>query len=290
MVAEINYTLLVVASGTAFLGINSGVIGSYAVLRGQSLLGDAISHAALPGICLAFLLTGSSEASVLLIGAFLAGGLGTAFISIVTETTRVKYDSALGLVLSVFFGWGLVLLTLIQKRPNADQAGLDNFLFGQASTLLRSDVLVISAISIISLSVVVVFWKEFKLFCFDSKFAAIQGFSVEFLDLLLTILLVVAIVIGLQAVGVILMSSLLIAPGAAARQWTNKLSVMFILSGFIGSFAGVGGTLISASVEKLPTGPVIVILLSVIVVSSFIFAPDRGLLSRCKSRKEVGGD
>jgi manganese/zinc/iron transport system permease protein len=183
-------------------------------------------------------------------------------------------------VLSVFFGFGLVLLTFIQKIPDSAQAGLDKFLFGQAATLIERDVVVMASIGGVALLVTGLFWKEFKLLSFDPDFAKGQGFPVGFLDILLTTLLVVAIVIGLQTVGVVLMSALVVAPGASARQWTDNLGKMVVLSSFFGMLAGVSGSLLSSTVSKLPTGPIIVVCLTVIVVVSLLLAPNRGLVWR----------
>lgn len=273
-----DYTLRTVALGAAILGTVSGMLGSFAVLRKQSLLGDAISHAALPGIVLAFLLTRQREPVVLMLGALIAGWIATLFMLAITRTTHIKNDTALGLVLAVFFGLGLMLLTFTQRLPDATQAGLDKFLFGQAATLLQRDVVTMGVIGSIALGLLVVFWKEFKLITFDPEFAASLGFPVRMLDVLLTTLLVIAIVIGLQTVGVVLMSAMIVAPAAAARQWTDKLSLMVLLGGLLGALAGVVGTLISSSAERLPTGPVIVLCVSVIVLFSMLFATNRGLL------------
>lgn len=273
-----DYTLRTVALGSSILGIVSGALGAFAVLRKQSLLGDAISHAALPGIVIAFLITRSREPIVLMFGALMTGWLAMLFMANITRTTRIKDDSALGLGLSVFFGFGLMLLTFTQKLPDATQAGLDKFLFGQAATLLQRDVVTMSIISAVALGALALFWKEFKLITFDPEYAASLGYPVRFLDLGLTTLLVIAIVVGLQTVGVVLMSAMIVAPASAARQWTDKLSHMVILGGFFGAIAGVSGTLISGSMEKLPTGPVIVLCISLIVVFSMLFAPNRGLV------------
>ena len=273
-----DYTLRTVALGAAILGIVSGMLGSFAVLRKQSLLGDAISHAALPGIVLSFLITRTREPAILMLGALIAGWVATLFMLNITRTTRIKDDSALGLVLSVFFGLGLMLLTFTQRLPDATQAGLDKFLFGQAATLLQRDVITMAVIGMLALGLLVTFWKEFKLITFDPEYSASLGFPVRLLDVLLTTLLVVAIVIGLQTVGVVLMSAMIVAPAAAARQWTDKLSLMVILGGLFGALAGVSGTLISSATEKLPTGPVIVLCISVIVLLSMLFATNRGLL------------
>lgn len=273
-----DYTLRTVALGAAALGATSGALGSYAVLRKQSLLGDAISHAALPGIALAFLLTGSKAPLVLVLGAAAAGWIGTLLVMRIVNATRVKEDSALGIVLSVFFGFGLVLLTFIQKQPDASQAGLDRFLFGQAATLLRRDVIMIASLGGIALAIAAMFWKEFKLLSFDPDFAASLGFPVRWLDVLLTSVLVLSIVIGLQTVGVVLMSAMVVAPAAAARQWTDRMGTMVVLAGGLGALAGVSGAVISSLGQNVPTGPTIVLCLTAIVLFSLALAPNRGLV------------
>ena len=273
-----DYTLRTVALGAAALGATSGALGSYAVLRKQSLLGDAISHAALPGIALAFLLTGSKAPLVLVLGAAVAGWIGTLLVMRVVGSTRIKEDSALGIVLSVFFGFGLVLLTFIQTRPDASQAGLDRFLFGQAATLLQRDVVMIASLGGIALGIAALFWKEFKLLSFDPDFGASLGFPVRWIDVLLTSVLVLSIVIGLQTVGVVLMSAMVVAPAAAARQWTDRMGTMVVLAGFFGALAGVSGAVISSLAEHVPTGPTIVLCLTALVLVSLALAPNRGLV------------
>ena len=269
---------MIVATGAALLGIVSGALGTYAVLRRQSLLGDAISHAALPGVAIAFLLTGSKAPLLLVLGAAIAGWLGTLLIMSIVRLTRIKYDSALAVVLSTFFGFGLVLHTLIQRTGNANQAGLDTFLFGQAATILERDILTIGILGGIAIIIMLVFWKELKLLVFDEGFAASLGFSIRVLDILLTSLLVIAIVLGLQAVGAVLMSAMLVAPAVAARQWTDRLSVIMFLAACFGALAGVSGTIISSSAARIPTGPTIVLCATVVVGFSIIFASNRGLL------------
>lgn len=275
-----DYTLRTITLGTAILGGVTGMLGSFAVLRKQSLLGDAISHAALPGIALAFLITGSKDTNVLLIGALISGLIGTFWIRGITTKTHLKSDTALGLILSVFFGFGMLLLTFIQKQPNANQAGLDKYLFGQAATLVESDVWLMSIVTGICLIVLLLFWKEFKILLFDKDYAHTLGFNVKFIDILITTFIVLAIVLGLQTVGVVLMSAMLLAPAAAARQWTNSLGLMVFLAAILGASAGVFGTAISSTQNNLSTGPVIVLVASVFVLFSFIFSPKRGLLFR----------
>jgi manganese/zinc/iron transport system permease protein len=273
-----DYTLRTVALGAAVLGIVAGALGCFAVLRRQSLVGDAMSHAALPGIAVAYMLTESKDNLVLLIGAAIAGWLATLAVMSIVRTSRVKFDSALGLVLSVFFGFGLMLLTFIQRRPDASQAGLEKFLFGQAATLIEGDVETMAALGAIALGVMLLLWKEFKLLSFDQDFAATIGYPVRALDVLLTTLIVIAIVVGLQAVGVVLMSAMIVAPAAGARQWTNRLGVMVLLAALFGAAAGVTGATLSSTTERLPTGPTIVVCVSAIVLFSLLFAPNRGLV------------
>jgi manganese/zinc/iron transport system permease protein len=285
-----DYTLRTITLGTAVLGAICGMLGSFAVLRKQSLLGDAISHAALPGIAIAFLITGAKDSNVLLLGALISGLIGTFWIRGMTSKTHLKSDTALGLVLSLFFGFGMLLLTFIQKQPNANQAGLDKYLFGQAATLLEKDVAVMVLVTGISLFILLLFWKEFKILLFDADYATTLGFNTKFIDILITFFIVLAIVLGLQTVGVVLMSAMLLAPAAAARQWTNSLAVMVFLAAVFGASSGVIGTAISASQDNLSTGPVIVLVAGVFVLFSFIFSPGRGVLFRAIRFRKISYD
>lgn len=286
-----DYTLRTITLGTAILGAVCGMLGSFAVLRKQSLLGDAISHAALPGIAIAFLITGTKDSNVLLLGALVSGLIGTFWIRGIVSKTHLKSDTALGLILSLFFGFGMLLLTFIQKQPNANQAGLDKYLFGQAATLLERDVWLMVIVATACLTVLLFFWKEFKILLFDADYTKTLGFNTKFIDMLITTFIVLAIVLGLQTVGVVLMSAMLLAPAAAARQWTNSLAVMVFLAAVFGAFSGVFGTAISASQNNLSTGPVIVIVAGVFVLISFVFSPSRGLLFKqirfIKNRRDL---
>ncbi|NLB29990.1 MAG: metal ABC transporter permease, partial [Clostridiales bacterium] len=200
-----DYTFHIVALGSALFGTVSGVLGSFAVLRRQSLLGDGISHAALPGIVMAFLLTGSRNTEALLLGALITGLLSAFIMLGIVKYSRVKFDSALALVMSVFFGLGLVLLTYSQKAPDANRAGLSRFIYGQASAMLTRDVVIIAACGVGLLLTTLLLWKEFKLFAFDADFAKSLGFKTGRLNALLSLLIVLTIIIGLQTVGVVLM-------------------------------------------------------------------------------------
>lgn len=272
-----DYTLRNVALGSALLGIVGGVLGAFAMLRRQSLLGDVLAHAALPGICLAFMLTGSKLPLVLLVGGGLAGWLASLLVLAVLRNSRLPEDSALGVMLSSFFGFGIALLTFIQGSDNANQAGLDKFIFGQAATIVESDVWNFVLLGGVALLVVLLFYKEFKLISFDPSYAGSLGLPVSRLGVLLTSLTVLAVMVGLQTVGVVLMAAMLIAPAAAARQWTDKLDRMIWLSALFGVLAGAGGATISATRENLPTGPLVILVVSAILVVSLFFAPLRGL-------------
>jgi manganese/zinc/iron transport system permease protein len=278
-------TFRVVALGTAAIGIVAGILGTFAMLRRQSLLGDAVSHAALPGIVGAFMLTSSKSTIILILGAAVAGWTGALLVRGVIRSTRVKDDAALAVVLASFFGVGLVLLTFVQRWPEATQAGLNRFLFGQAATLLERDVWLIAGIGAVILLVVALLWKEFALLTFDPDLARTLGLPITRLDLLLTSLIVLAIVVGLQAVGVVLMSSALVAPAAAARQWTSSLGRMALLAGLFGGISGVAGAAVSAAASRVPTGPAIVVCASTLVIVSLLLAPHRGIVWRIARRR-----
>ncbi|MFW5782946.1 MAG: metal ABC transporter permease [Spirochaetota bacterium] len=267
------YTVRTVTAGGLLLGALSGAIGSFAVLRKQSLL----SHAALPGVGIAFLVAGR-QLGALLIGAAAASLLGVWFISAITRTTRLKQDSAMGIVLAGWFAIGIGILAFIQQRPDASQAGLDTFIFGQAASIVESDVRLLGAVSAGVLAILVLNWKEFKLVTFDPDFARANGYRVRLITAVLLGLIVVAIVLGLQLAGVVLMVGLLIAPGIAARQWTNRLEQMVVLAAIIGATAGGVGSIASALDTNLPTGPMIILAVSAFVIASLLLAPGRGVV------------
>lgn len=282
-----DYTFQIVALGSGMMGLSSGVLGSFAVLKKRGLMGDGISHSVLPGVVMAFILTGSKSSEVLLLGASISGVMATIIIMSIVKNSVIKFDSALAIVLSVFFGMGLVLLTYTQKLENSNQAGIKSFIYGQASTLLARDVYLICAFSALIIFSVIIFWKELKVFSFDEEFSFTIGFSGKWINLLLSLLMVISIVIGIQTVGVILMSSILIAPAVSARQWTDRLSVMVVLSGIFGMISGILGTYISSLESNLPTGPLIVIVATLISIFSLVFSPRRGIISKIRNRKSV---
>lgn len=281
-----SYTTQMVLLGTALLGLASGIAGTFAVLRKESLIGDGLSHAALPGVVIAFLLTGIKDIEVLILGAALSSITAAWLITITVENSKIKFDGALATILSAFFGLGMVLLTYVQSLNNAGQAGLSKFIFGQAATILARDVYITSAAALIIIVLTALFWKELKLISFDVEYAKTLQIPVTFTLILYRSLLIMTIIIGIQSVGAILISSLLIAPAVGARQWTNKLGTMCILAGLFGMISAIGGTIWSTSVPKLPTGPAIIVILSILVLLSLIFAPNRGMLWQFRKNRQ----
>lgn len=273
-----DFTVRTVALGAALIGAVAGVLGSFALLRQQSLLGDTLSHAALPGVALGFMVSGTRALEPILAGALLSGAAAALLVVLLTRATRVKSDAALGVSLSLFFAVGTILLTYLQRHAGAAQAGLDAFLFGQAAALVPRDLVVLAVVGGTSVALVVALWKELKLTTFDPDFARSLGRPVLAIEFLLTILIAIGVVIGLQLVGVILMVALVIAPAAAARQWARSLEAMVVLAALVGASSGVVGALVSASVRGLSTGPVIVLVVSAVVAASLLFAPGRGLV------------
>ncbi len=281
--------LRTVAPGAALLGIAAGVVGCFAVLRRQSLQGDVVSHAALPGVAIAFLV-GARSPLLLVLGGAVAGWVALMLVGVVGRRSRVPLDAALGGTLAVFFGLGLALMRQAQSVPGASANPLDRYLFGQAANLREADIWVIAGLSAVVLVVVALNWKELKLLAFDPDYAASIGLPVRGLDLLLTTLTVIAVVIGLKAVGVVLMTALLVAPAAAARQWTDRLGIMVLLAAAFGALSGAGGTFLAHHLGDrykagVPTGPTIVLIASAFVVVSLMFGSSRGLLWNAWRRK-----
>ncbi|MDM5233998.1 metal ABC transporter permease [Lysinibacillus pakistanensis] len=277
--------LLWVLSGTMLLGIAAGITGTFSFLQKQSLVGDAAAHAALPGIALAFLLTGQKELPILMLGAGITSALSVYCIQWIVSFSKLKADAAIGLVLTVFFGIGVVFLTVVNRSPLGNQSGLNNFIFGKAATMTKADLmwLFISATIIILVSLLL--YKEWKLLIFDPVYAKGIGLPIEALKATLTVLIVMTIVTGIQAVGVILMSALLIIPAASAKLWTKKLSSMLMLSAIIGGVSGITGTFISAMRTGLSTGPIIVLVAAAIFFLSYFISPS-GQISKYRRKMQ----
>ncbi len=279
----------VVLIGTLLLGLASGLIGVFALLRRRALVGDALSHAALPGICLAFMVLGYKSFGGLLLGALASGIIGVLTILLITQNRRIDQDTAIGIVLTSFFGLGICLSRIIQNHPDGTQAGLENFIYGKAASMLVSDAWFIAAICGLVVLTVLFLFKELALICFDPDYARTTGWPVLMLDIVLMASIVAVTMVGLQSVGVVLIISLLITPSAAARFWSNDLRVVLVLSAVIGAVSAVIGTAISALTPQLPTGPVIVITAALAFAVSATFAPRRGILSRYMVFKALQG-
>lgn len=274
--ANVQFALI----GSLLLGIGSAAVGCFAFLRKQSLVGDAVAHAVLPGICLAFMFTGTKNILALLVGAACTAWLALQTIDYLRRSTRLKEDTVIGLTLSVFFGVGILLLTTIQHSDNGNQAGLDKFLFGKAASLVADDIRLFAAIAFVVFIALWLFFKELTIISFDASFARAIGVPVKSVEFVLTILIVISVVAGIQAVGVVLMAAMLITPAATARYWTENLRLMMLLAILSSMIASCAGVMLSAFYPKIPTGPAIVLSAAFLFFLSVAFAPQRGLLAR----------
>ncbi len=264
--------------GTALLGGMSGVVGSFAVLRGRSLVGDMLAHAALPGVCLAFLVLGTKSLLGLSLGALASGLLAITAVTLIVHWTRTKEDAAIGIVLSTFSGAGVVLLSVIQKPGvGGSKAGLNTYLFGEPGNMLTGDLVLLAVVASVVLLSVGLLFKEFKIVCFDTEFARSQGWPTLRLDLVMMASLAVVTIVGLPIVGVILMTAMIILPAATARFWTNRLHVLVLMAGAFGVAAGLFGTKFG---RGLPTGAAIVLTAASFFLLSLLFAPQRGIVAR----------
>lgn len=273
------YPLIMSATATGIMGGIAGALGTYAVLRQQSLLGDAMSHAALPGIALAFMLTGTNSTTTLLVGGAVSSLIGAYLATHIPHITPLKKEAALGIILSTFFGCGLVLITYLQNSAAGHQSVINKFLFGNAATLLQQDLWMIFGLAVITVITISVCYKEFKAITFDKQFARMIGIKTTIVESILTTLLICTLILGLQMIGVILMSSMLIAPAAAARQWCISLKTMMLTATIIGATSSILGAIISSCFDKIPTGPAIVVIVCSIVFVSLIIAPSRSTAS-----------
>ncbi|MCC6949809.1 MAG: metal ABC transporter permease [Phycisphaerales bacterium] len=285
--------------GTTLLGVASGVVGVFAVLRKRSLVADAVAHASLPGVCVAYLVIGDRSFAGFMLGAIAMGLLAGGFIAFVRAATRTKEDAAIGLAVGGFFGLGIALSRIIQSTPGGTKAGLDGFIFGKAASMVSTDAMLIGVVAAVVLLGCGLMFKEFRMVCFDREFASGQGWPTLRIDLLLMGLVCVCTVAGLPAVGVVLMVSLIVIPAAAARFWTERLTPMVLIAGVIGGMCGLLGTALSATLPApegglsrgWPTGPVITLVGTAIFVFSLLLAPERGVvavaLRRWKLRRRI---
>lgn len=274
------YSFIVVAIGTMLLAMATGIVGTISILKGQSLIGDAVGHASLPGIILAFMISGRKSSLILMIGAIVAGIVAFILIQIISEGSKIEADTAMAVILSAMFGMGMVLKSYIQgnqKIQGASQSGLASYIFGQAAYILREDVYIILAVSVISLALFIVFYKEIKVYVFDMVYAYTIGINSRLTSLLIMIITMILIAAGLKAVGAILISSMLITPAVTGLQWSKSYEKVLVIAAVTGALSAFLGTFISSAVKGFSTGPSIILIMSVIALFSVLFAP-RGIV------------
>lgn len=287
------YTAAVVSAGCTLLGVAGGIIGCFALLRRRSLMGDALAHATLPGIAGAFLLAtamgsmlpgGLSAKSlpVLLAGATISAALGVLSVHAIVRGSggRIREDAAIGIVLSVFFGLGYVLLSIVQALPGGTQSGLKTFIFGQPAAMSVGDAMLLAVVALGAALAALLLYKELRLLCFDEGFARVQGWPTGVLDLAMMALVVIVVVVGLQAVGLVLVIALLIIPPAGARFWTDRLGTMLWISALMGGASGYLGVSLSALLPGVPAGAIVVLVAAGLFGVSAVAAPRHGVLNR----------
>ena len=287
-----DYNTRLVVICTLLLGCACGLMGGFLLLRKRSLMGDTLSHATLPGVGLAFIfavLLGADGKSlpVLLLGATVTGVLGCWFVLLIRNHSRIKDDAAMGIVLSVFFGAGVAVLGFVQTMPQASAAGLEYFIYGKTASMVMSDFKILITVTVGVLVAAALFFKEFRLLCFDENFAAAQGWPVRWLDVLLLALVTLVTVAGLQAVGLILIIAFLITPAAAARFWSERLDRMLLLSALIGALSGWLGASISAFFPRMPAGALIVLVAAGFFIFSLLFGHARGVVVRALRQRRL---
>lgn len=276
----------VVMLSTAGLAIAAAMVGSLAMLRRRALVGDAVAHASLPGICVAWFVAGDRSLAVLLLGAFVLGLACMATMALVQRLTKAREDATTAIAISGFFGLGIVLSRMIQNQPGGNRAGLDGFLFGKAASAVTSDAWLVLAVAGLVVAIVLALRKEFGLLCFDRDFAVGIGRPVHRLDGVLLVLVALVTVAGLPSVGVVLVVALLVIPPAAARCWSASLGSMLAVAAAIGAVSAIIGTGLSAVLPPpsgavgggWPTGPMIVLTAAVLFMLSLLLAPERGVL------------
>ncbi len=280
---QAGYNAALVAIGAGLLGFAAGASGTFPFLRKRALISDAVAHATLPGVALAFVAMVAIGGDGRSLPGLIAGSAATAWIGLlviewIARRTRLSEDAAIGAVLGVFFGVGIVLLTVIQAMSAGRQAGLESFLLGSTAGMLFQDAIVIAIGGSLAVLTTWLMRRPMTLVAFDSAYAAALGYDVRRIDLMMMALVMAVTVIGLKLVGLILIVALLIIPPVAARFWTDRSSRMIWTAGGIGGVSGYLGAVLSASAPALPTGPIIVLVAASIFLLSLLFAPDRGVV------------
>ncbi len=280
------YTVFYVTLGTSLLAGVSAVVGTFFFVQKKSLIGDAASHAMFPGLCLGFFFAGERNPIYLFGGAFITGFLSILVVDLISSKSKIKLETSIAIVLSIFFGMGTLLFSIIQQYKISGQSGLQYFLLGKASSLMKKDIVYICIFSIIILLSIVLFYKEFRLVCFDKSFARSIGYHTNRISLFLDLLVIFTIVLGVQCVGITLMSAMLVTPVAAARYWRDCLAKVICLAGILGFISGFIASLISYVVPSMPTGPCVIVVISLIAFCSFLFSPFKGIVRTVWKRRK----
>ena len=291
-----NHTYRMVFLGTVTIGFVAGALGSFAYLRKQSLLSDVVSHSALPGTLLAFLasvalgLDGRNMVA-LMIGAVAVGTLAVVFAQVVPRVSKIRIDTSMAISLTIFFGAGMLLMRVVSNGSYPGKGGIQDYLFGNASVITTTDLFTSLTVGALAVLVMVVFWKEFAIRTFDPQHSEVMGFRGRTTDTLMFSTIVIATVIGVKAVGLVLMVAFVVTPPAAARQWTRTLPGMVWLSAFIGGAGSGVGAYLSIVLGDVPTGPLIVLTLYAVFLFSLFASPRRSILmtalTRSRARREL---
>ena len=292
-----NHTYRMVFFGTVMIGLVSGALGSFAYLRKQSLISDVISHSALPGTLLAFLVSvtvlgiDGRNMVALIIGAVVVATVAVLFANAVTRISKIRIDTAMAVTLTLFFGLGMLLLRMINNGAYPGKGGIQDYLFGNASVVTIADLRTSLVVGAIALVLMLVFWKEFAHYTFDPDHAKLMGFHGRIVDILMFSTIVIAIVIGVKSVGLVLMVAFVVTPPAAARQWTTTLRGMVTLAGVFGALGSGIGAYLSIAWGAIPTGPLIVLTLFTIFVISLVCSPRRSIIAtavhRVRARRQL---
>lgn len=275
------YSFIVVALGTTLLAISASILGSVNILKGQSLIGDAVGHASFLGVVLAFMLFIQKNPFVLMLGAVTAGIIAFSLINTVVNNSKIEADTVMAVILSGFFGLGMVLKSYIQGNPDyskASQSGLASYIFGQAAYMLKGDVILIFSVSLIAILLFLVFYKEIKIHIFDATYAKTVGVNKRLMSSLIMLMTMLLIAAGLKAVGTILISSMLITPAIIGMQWSDRYDRVLVISAISAAFSAILGTTLSSLIEGFSTGPSIVLIMSLLAIISILIAP-KGIIS-----------
>lgn len=286
---QAGYNTALVTVGAALLGAAAGAVGAFVLLRKRALVSDAISHATLPGLALAFIVmagTGGDGRWLpgLMIGAGLSAALGLVVVDWLTARTRLTEDAAIGAVLSVFFGAGVVLMTVIQTLDSGQQAGISGYLLGATAGMLRAEAQIIAVAAAATALAVFLLRKPFTLVAFDPDYAVVRGVNPRLADLALMALLMAVTVIGLKVAGLVLIVALTIIPPVAARFWTDRPGSMVLIAAGLGAVAAWLGAVTSALDQGLPTGALIVLYAAGLFALSLALSPRRGLVAGLLAR------